>query len=202
MTMPDIFLGGDYGPGYPPAPVYGFFDDFERGNSATLGATSGEQKPWLVRSTSGVPTAGIDAGAAYLRTSAGFGTAVVDANLSNGELEVNLNSPLTGGITLHGQVALRAASSADFIRADVRNDGRITLAAVTAGSAAGAISSLIGAFAGGTLRFMLSGPIIQVYAGTTLIHSASFTQHQNATAHGFVTATAADPARWGRIGFR
>lgn len=165
-------------------PVFGFSDDFNRPNADTLGVTA-EGKTWEAQPSN--TQKGIRSGQAYIaRAAAPFGPsyAAADAGTPNGSMEVKLTA---GDVNMTGMV-LRAASITNHLRY-VASATAYRLEKVVDGATA-----LVWTSTGvvpptpTTLRAVLAGTTISLYADDALLTTLTVPDLAGNTRHGIYSS--------------
>lgn len=166
-------------PNLPVIPEFGFSDDFARADASTLGATvSG--KPWLVEPAATVQ--GITTQQAWVARSGALGPTygALEANVSDGTVEVEIIAH-TGGAT---GLALRVADISNYLRF-TRSSTQWRLEKTIAGALTVVWS--VGAAAPVApikLKAVMAGTAIQLYADGVLLNTLTVAELVGNTKHG------------------
>lgn len=170
-------------PNLPVIPEFGFSDDFARADATALGTTlSG--KPWVVAPAATVQ--GITGQQAWVARSGALGPTfgAVDANASDGTVEVEITSH-TGGTT---GLALRVADISNYLRF-TRSSTQWRLEKTVAGSLTVVWSVTAAApVAPIKMKAVMAGTSIQLYADGILLNTLTVEELTGNTKHGIYNA--------------
>lgn len=165
-------------------PAYGFDDQFERANSASLGTTP-QGKVWDIQPAGS--TQAIVSGQAYVTRSTGNPGptyATTDAFTSNGAMEVKVSAV---DINFTG-MALRVESLTNYLRFVVSTSG-YRLERVSAGATTVVFSALnVAPIFPVVLRAVMEGSTIELYANGSLLSTQTVPEHTGNTRHGIYSS--------------
>lgn len=183
----------------PTVPIFGFSDNFNRADAATLGLTSGESKAWLAEGTT--PVWSIVGNRAGMTASGGASSmATVDAATADGVLQATLavsGTAKTTGLAFRVQDYLNGY----YLSRENASSLKYTLYRRVASTAtAVSVSSKLIAD-GDVVRVELSGSSIIVKVNDVQIITATDTQWNTKTRHGFFGSSSELTAKWDDISF-
>lgn len=197
MALVTVIPGTFTAPGLPTLGVKGFTDTFTRPDNTSLGLTEGmPSRPWSVWIQASTPVHGIANNSGYVARAdgTGFAAATVDAQASNGTLEVTMGD-MTSGVQMGA--AFRGTSITEYWRFGCNGTSYYRLSKYVGGANTHLQSTTgITPAIGDVLKVVLNGPSITCYVNGAQVIQVTDTDHQGLTRHGFFNnSTAASTIR-------